>query len=590
MESKLNNCDVLKHGDFNENQIFFIQRWLELLNIHTHSKYAVRYLNTHEALREVLYVCKGMIEGDIKRSDPHLKLVFDEVNKIINSDKLFEKYAESHCKIMRNTLRASPRTKETAKLYSIVYQLEYVIRHLSPNYLNWVVRELKSALLINDTSSNNLEKIESLLCVLASELIGKGWSLEALHSLVKQTMLNDTATVQERFDHLFAMMTSEQEDYTYLFSVKSGLTRETRANLLRFEMDLINGQGVLNTYPEYNLVQNVAKEKWYLRIHGQAFDKQTGINTAWQKIAEQMDVLNFYGFPIPNLATAPIVLHQDRAEYTRNIQVSLLTRKKKFQAPKTIMDKIKQQLDKGNNEVNRKIRSMFEFSRISDESLSPQSAYLNLWIGIESFVQTKEYDGGIENVKVVVAASSTHNYLYSLLKNFIEDCSRCNLEVTLQNEVIKLGRQTPQEAIKILLDDENVRLIETECRELNYLLAYRYKEIVRVLQDGKESSKLLRNHHGNITQHIQRLYRLRNSIVHSGEVHYNINLFIKHLHEYMESVMSVVLHRLEEAPEAKLEEIFAQVRDGVEATSDALSNSKHLDKDAYYELVLKGAF
>lgn len=33
MEIKLNNQDIFHNGDFNSNQVFFIQRWAELLNI-----------------------------------------------------------------------------------------------------------------------------------------------------------------------------------------------------------------------------------------------------------------------------------------------------------------------------------------------------------------------------------------------------------------------------------------------------------------------------------------------------------------------------------------------------------------------------
>ncbi|WP_456276525.1 DUF559 domain-containing protein [Bacillus sp. AK128] len=37
MERHLNNEDILKWGNYNRNQIFFILRWTELLNVHTHA-------------------------------------------------------------------------------------------------------------------------------------------------------------------------------------------------------------------------------------------------------------------------------------------------------------------------------------------------------------------------------------------------------------------------------------------------------------------------------------------------------------------------------------------------------------------------
>jgi len=96
-------------------------------------------------------------------------------------------------------------------------------------------------------------------------------------------------------------------------------------------------------------------------------------------------------------------------------------------------------------------------------------------------------------------------------------------------------------------------------------------------------------HKENIIRHLQRLYRVRNSIVHSAKVDYNnINIFIKHLSDYIESTMSVVLKRLEVNKFNNLEEVFAMVRDSVESTIEVLKNSNGLDKNEYYKVLLNG--
>ncbi|PIC62700.1 hypothetical protein CSV79_15750 [Sporosarcina sp. P13] len=590
METKFNNTDILGYGDFNEGQIYFVQRWLELLNIHTHSKYSVRYLNSHQALSETLYVCKGMMNDEIKRTDQHLRIVFGEANKIVVEDKLFSKYAENQAKIMKNTFQSVPKTTENAKIHSVIYRLEYVIRHLETNYLKWIVQEVNDLLRLNAYEDKDFSEIDTVLKVLASELLGKGWSLNALYSLIKETILSEQSTVIERFKKFFERTLSEPTTYIHLFSIKSNLNSETKLQLEQFGADLLNGNAVISTYSEYELEQNLSKNKEYIRIENNAHDIQSGINKAWQEVAEYLDLLRFYGYPLPGIATEPIVLLQNGKSFVRNIRVDLVEKKKKFRASKSMMEKVRNQLEHNNIEVNRKFKSLFEFTRISDESLSPQSAFLNLWIAIESFVRTEEYDGGIDNVRNVLSTSSTHNYLYGLLKNFILDCNRCDLEVEIDGQMKKVGKLVPQDAMLILLDSGNEQVIESACRELNLLLAYRYKELKSILKDGKSSSALLKNHKENIEQHVQRLYRIRNSIVHSAEIHYNTNLFIKHLHEYLESIMSVVVYLLEEYPDAKLEEIFAQVRDSVETTIETLRNSTHLDQETYYELVLKGAF
>lgn len=587
MEKQLNNEDILMYGDFNKVQIYFIQRWTELLNINTHSKYAVRYLNAKEALKELLYVCKGMVNGDIKKTDAHLKLLYEEINEVVGKDPVLKKHAVSHSIIMENSLKNTPKSSDIGKIYSIIYQLEYVLRYLDENYLQWIIQDLK-AKLVNFEEGVDFDHIDVLMHKLASELISSGWSLEELHITVKEKILKHEMTVAEKFETFFALISSVKKTYVLLFPVKSDLSQEAKINLKN--VDFISGNNIIATYADYLLGSHVSNKKDYIRIIEEAYDVKAVVNFSWQRIAKELDVLKFYGFKLPSIDTRPIVLHPDKREYSRNISVSLVSTKQKFTAPRSMMEKVTKQFEHGKADVNRKIRNLFEFSRISEESLSPQSTFLNLWIGIESFVQTMEHDGGIENVKMVVSSAATHNYLYSLLKNFLEDCNRCNLEIEVNNRNVKLGQEFPSEAFEIMNSDEYLEEITTKANRLNILLGHRYLQLRTILKSGRSSADLLEKHKKNINQHIHRLYRIRNAIVHSGEVHYNTNLFIKHLNEYIEMTVSVVLHRLEENNEASLEEVFAQIRDSVEATIETLKNSRHLDLQAYNNLVLKGAF
>jgi len=587
VERHLNNEDILKWGNFNQNQIFFTQRWIELLNVHTHSKYAVRYLNTHQALKELNYVCKEMIEGNIKRNDNHLFIVFEEVKKVISEDEIFKGKANSYFRILENSLQRSPKAENVSKVYSIIYQVEYVIRYLEENYLSWIISELNQFL---DCEEENYEKIEKTMQILASELLGKGWSSEELYTIAFELLLHNKNPVGEKFEHLFLKLRKEPLPYVFLFSDKNPLAKVTKASLVELNVDILSGDEVLNTYSDYEMGKNISKNKEYVRVISHCYDAHSGVNNAWQSVAKKLDILNFYGFSIPDFDIAPIVLLPETPKYLRNVKVDLVSKKRKFKAPDTMMNRVLTQLKNGDSEVNRKIESLFEFTRISEESLSPQSTFINLWIGIESFVQSKEFDGGIENVKMVVSSTATHNYIYSLIKNFLEDCNRCKLEVNFEGRSIVIGKLSPQDALYLFWKDGFIYEMNHISERENTLLAYRFKELCIILKNGKKCSVLLENHKKNVQQHIHRLYRKRNAIVHSGEMQNNTNLFTKHLHEYIEYVMTVVIHRLEENQTASLEQIFAQVRDSVEATIETLNNSRLLDQDTYFSLILKGAF
>lgn len=571
----------------NDNQIFFIQRWIELLNTHTHSKYAVRYLNTHQALKELNYVIKEMIEGSIKRNDNHLSIVFEEVNKVLTEDEIFKNKAPSHSRILDNSLRKAPKAENVSKLYSIIFRIEYVIRHIEKKYLGWIIEELNNYLF---NSEQQYKKIEKTMELLASELLGKGWSIDELYSTSFDLILTHKNNVNDKFNAFFSKLRREPLPYIFIFSIRKNLTRDTRDYLEKLNLEILTGEEILNTYSDYK-IENIDKRKYYVRVIQNSLDVHSGVNSAWQTIVSKLDVLNFYGYIIPDFDIAPIILLPDTPKYVRNVKVDLVTKKRRFKAPDTLMDRVLKQLNNGNVEVNRKLKSLFEFIRISDESLSPQSTFINLWIGIESFVQSKEFDGSIENVKMVISTTATHNYIYSLVKNFLEDCNRCELAVNFEGRTYIVGKLNPKDALELFWNDNFVSEMTLETEKLNILLAYRFKEMYEMLKNGRRCASILENHMKNLQQHVHRLYRIRNSIVHAGQVQYNnTDLFIRHLYEYIEYVMSVVIHRLEEDATATLEQIFAQVRDSINAKIEILNNSKLLDQETYFNLILKGAF
>ncbi|WP_044641200.1 hypothetical protein [Risungbinella massiliensis] len=596
MEKGLNNKDINKNNNFDTNQIFFIQRWLELLNTNTHSKYSVRYLNSHQALKEVVYVCEGMLNGDIKCNDHHLKLVIDEARSIVESDDLLKREAKTHHKIIIRSLSSCPKATQKPQMHSIVYQLGYVIRYLDTCYLEWIVKRIKVLLFESESISNikvkELKEIDNLILILVSELLGKGWSIVKLYELIKENLLPQRDD-SEKWEIFIKTILSDPNDYICLFRFESPPSKGLQAKMLDFELDLLNGDTVLMEYSDSKLISHISSDREYLRVIVRVFDQHSAINSAWLQVIQKIDILRFYGYVLPEINKTPIVLWPDGRQFTRNVNVSLVLNKKKYHAPETLLDKIRLQIKKSNSEsINRKIKSLFEFNRISEESLAPQSTFLNLWIALESFVQTKEKDGGIDNVKMVVGATASHNYIYSLVKNFLEDCNRCNLEI-LEEESgnsIRIGRLKVYEALPLLLDNSKKEGITTNCYNVNILLGYRYRQLSEILSEGKKASKVIELHKENVVRHLQRLYRVRNAIVHSAEVHYNINLFIKHLSDYIEATMSVVLHRLEDHDFNTLEEVFPMVRDSVESTIEILKSSNDLEEEEYYNLLINGAF
>src|SRR5690625_4063941 len=121
MERGMNNRDINKSAAFNKPQLFFIQRWLEILNVNTQSKYANKFLNTHQALKELVYVCEGMLKGEIKSNDYHLKVIVEEVREVLAKDWLFQQKEGPYYKAIFPRINGLSKAHQKAKIYPVVY-------------------------------------------------------------------------------------------------------------------------------------------------------------------------------------------------------------------------------------------------------------------------------------------------------------------------------------------------------------------------------------------------------------------------------------------------------------------------------------
>lgn len=599
LEKGTNNDQINKDDQLNNQQMFFIQRWFEILNFNTHSTYSIRYLNVHQALKEINLVCDLIIKDEVKNTQ-HLKLVIEETNSIMHDDDVFQRRATAHFNLLQNTFN-SLMTKKNIKMsnvYAMKYQVTNTLNHIADQYLKWLVSELKGILdkeEINFHGNDNffaeLKTVDTLIGRVISELVGNGWSVKSLYKLGKGLIKEIRRTETDTWDKFLGILLKEKEMYTCFFPIENDVSSDFIRLLKKVDVVLFTGEQINNLYPDL-LTHHISNKRNYIQVEIVAFDKHSAINLAWEEMLNKLDVLQFYGHDIPSINKQPIIVFSNGKRFERNHAVSLSYKKNYTSAPSTIFENaIHLFSQKGDKDVIRKIRSVFEFSRISHESLSPQSTFINLWIALETFLNVSFYEGEMENIREIGSAVLSNNYIYSLIRNFYEDCNRCNVGLFKETEAPSGDhtRAKVSKLVEMLTDEQEKERIMQLCVEKNVLLAYRCFNFINLLQDGKRVAEAIENHQNRVKQHLQRLYRIRNMIVHSGSSDYNLGLFIKHLDEYIEITMSTVIHRLM-GSKCSITDVFSIIRDNVDATVEILRNSKHMDRSEYRNLLLEGAF
>lgn len=171
----------------------------------------------------------------------------------------------------------------------------------------------------------------------------------------------------------------------------------------------------------------------------------------------------------------------------------------------------------------------------------------------------------------------------------MEDLKRCKVNWDVEGKSSKVKQE--HRFLELLLNEGDAQDLIEKCRNVNILLFYRCEKLINDLSNNKRASQLLKRHKINVERHLQRLYRIRNEIIHSGDTHYNPNIFIKHLREYVESLATVVLYRMRNNSIENLEEALSMIKDNVQITTEVLSkmgSNSSIDQNEYIRVLLDG--
>lgn len=166
-------------------QRFFIEKSLELLYLGSIDSYRVRLNNPKSILEELKYCLQEFQVGRIKHfhtikaKGNEKKAIIDEALSQLASNpnylvfnSITQKYLEQ---LLKNT--------DEYNYKKVVSAIELLLNE-NPAYLNAVIDGLETLIAANDTTINELEKIDTSLNILFSELISKGFSKGFLYKLV----------------------------------------------------------------------------------------------------------------------------------------------------------------------------------------------------------------------------------------------------------------------------------------------------------------------------------------------------------------------------------------------------------------------
>ena len=222
-------------------------------------------------------------------------------------------------------------------------------------------------------------------------------------------------------------------------------------------------------------------------------------------------------------------------------------------------------LENANHKDFRTVDKLIVAHNQAIDSSNNRNAFLNLWSAIEIIGASDDRS----NSKIVTIIRSVvpilkRNYINVVIHE-LHDYLKANLDINDYNSLLSSISQNGDEEYKlaclvILEEYENVRKLAYQMLKHYPVIRSRISQLHEdVFKNKKKYLTELERYGQRIEWHIQRLYRTRNSIIHSGNEPNNIVSLGEHLHEYVDELVLEILERITQPDSLTSIEVQSQI-------------------------------
>ena len=576
MLSGNNNIPLIRYQNINEEYVFFIQRWREILESKTLDMYQYNILNSCVACDEFADVIEKTLNG-VFTSRQNVDDCKAEALEIVKEDFILEK----HNKPLKNTLlrvlssRIDSKSKSEnlddkngnfyTSLNRIKFQLMDPLRQLKRHFLEYILEDLKEAI---DDSNNEI--VDTCIGALVSQCIFQGWSAKGLTNLSQFFETTESSAIKwQNFSE--KIKTDTFGNFEIYCSIKIESRRglsvdEVKDTISSIGLEIINGSEIIQQKNEnVDFCSKINSETTYVVTRVDLTDPYSAVLRAINLLNSKLSVATFYNTIDPWIAISPqIVVLNTTDGQSDNLKLTDIfktydyvdSNNAVFEDTKRII------LNPGMDDVKNKINAVFAYTNLSRSSVFQETKFITLWIALESVMRTGQYQDIITHIKAVLPEILATRYVYRVVRNFAEDCIRCKLKKCDELD-LDLEQEDKKALVKkiilIFRDTTKYATLLEKCKRCK-LLCFRCEEIHEVLNNSEILYSKFEHYTKKIRWHIQRLYRIRNEITHSAfNENKSLVIYIEHLYSYLSQLMSEIVHYIVHKEVQSVDEAYATI-------------------------------
>ena len=516
-----------------EGVLYCAQRIEEMLMGYTSHLYKVPVYNSFLLVNEYLETASLVQSCILDKS--HLKIIIDEFIHTFRCDMIIkEHFSDKEINYFFNSLK-------DATLFEQKKMMNFLL-HRMKNYPIWCADILKIAC----SMPQEKKRMESILRSYVPMLIGAGYSPDYIYWFCLKIFENDSLSDVTSVGHFFKRFDLADNDYDVYYAIdkkfKQFSTVLERIIDISFEED------------EYTNALKYDKKR-YICVHQRtsALDNNRAVEQVYRNFSL---FVRYYSF----LSDRNERWHDETAMVidSHNNKFFIPFKPLGYLYPKVFDDKIVGKNSErviaallentGTTDFNR-INKIIKIHNIALNSEDTNNAFLNLWSIMEIIGISDREESKIQEVLKSVVPILLHNYaknvfkqIYCYLKDNLEENDFRALLQTIaigENEIEKIAFMIALPSCKV--EREYAYNILSDFPLLrNRIFVLR----TEIFEKKSKFIKKLNNYKQRLEWHIQRIYRVRNSIIHSGESSERIRDLVEHLHAYIDEIIFEIIERM----------------------------------------------
>lgn len=539
-----------------EGMLFFAQLIEEMLFDYTFDSYKPRALNSHFLCRELLSSIDDCLNENIKKGA--IKPIVDELKQCLINDPVaivsLGQYLEHHV----NNLSA-----HESNLIELRNRVNHIYNLIGDGYLD----ESKRQLLLAIRDPNQKELITKLTRLIVSELLSRGFPKENIYYQTKIFFFDGRyprIDSLEQTEVFLNRINFEDKDYDIIFKVSNNwihlqkilehFNYSVSSRRPRKRTNIIKEQNLLIKDDKYPLYLIAKKIKAYNHHHAMIKVENT------LKTIKSLAV--YFSHRSKLEIKTDVIIYEvpsNRFHHLKRPTPAILKRPDEplNRVHRAIIDLVLCIHDsKLNHESSSRLYRTLEHhsTSVSVERLEDQ--LLNIWSSLEGLMPPTKEEGRVMYIINSIMPFLMNYYIKEILNDLLDDIINCGKGAALKiiNNVPE-GDTEIEKCAAILTIEENRGLLRDLCAifDTNPLLKNRLFVLSSRLSNAKNVLRLLNRHYNKVSWHLQRIYRTRNIIIHTGrEVEY-LDTLVENLHYYLDLILAGIINKVNLNP--KLETI-----------------------------------